>query len=347
MDNVKSLYHDTLKTLYISIGLMVFIISAGTIGYMVIEDYNFIDAVYMTVITIATVGFGEVVPLTDYGKIFTVFLIIISFGIFGYVVSSITRLIFEGVLHQSFKEYQVRKKVVKLKDHVIVCGYGRNGYQAVVELISHDEKVVIVEKRDHVVARILEEPELLYVQGDAASEEVLEVAQIRKAKALITALPNDADNIFVVLTAREMNPGLKIISRASNFGSDVKLRRAGATNVIMPDRIGGQRMAKLVAQPDVVEFVEYILLQKSNDVQLLEISCSNMAECNLQRTVRELKLRELSGANLIGIKTIEGNYIFNPSPDIELSREDKLFVLGTPGQLRKFEKVLNYEEEDF
>jgi voltage-gated potassium channel len=200
---------------------------------------------------------------------------------------------------------------------------------------------VIVEKREHVVERILENPDLLYVMGNASSEEVLEVAQIRKAKALITALPNDADNIFVVLTAREMNPGLKIISRASNFGSDAKLRRAGATNVIMPDRIGGQRMAKLVAQPDVVEFVEYILLQKSNDVQLLEISCNNMLECNLKKTVRELKLRELSGANLIGIKTEDGSYIFNPSPDIEITRKDKLFVIGTPGQLNKFEKVLN------
>ena len=341
MDSVKVLYHHTLKTLYVLLGLMVFIISTGTIGYMTIENYGFIDAFYMSVITIATVGFREVHPLSDPGKIFTVFLIIISLSIFGYVISSITRLIFEGVLHQSYKEYKVRKKIIKLKDHVIVCGYGRNGYQATIELISHGEKVVIVEKRDNVVAHIVVNPELLYVQGDASSEEVLEIAQIRKAKALISALPNDADNIFVVLTAREMNPGLKIISRASNFGADVKLRRAGATNVIMPDRIGGQRMAKLVAQPDVVEFIEYILLQKSNDVQLLEISCSNMAECNLQSTVRELKLRELSGANLIGIKTKDGSYIFNPSPDIEISREDKLFVIGTPGQLNKFEKVLN------
>ena len=343
MDSVKSLYRDTLKTLFTAGGLLAFIISSGTLGYMFIEDYRFLDALYMTIITISTVGFREVMPLSDYGKIFTIFLIVISLGIFGYVLSSITRLIIEGVLHQSYKEYQVRKKIVKLKGHVIVCGYGRNGYQACIELMEHDEKVVIVEKRDNVVARILENPNMLYVQGDASSEDVLEVAQIRKAKALITALPNDADNIFVVLTAREMNPGLKIISRASNFGSDVKLRRAGATNVIMPDRIGGQRMAKLVAQPDIVEFVEYILLQNTKDVQLLEITCDNMAQCNLSKTVRELKLRELSGANLIGIKTEKGSYIFNPSPDIEISQEDKLFVIGTPTQLGKFEKVLNTE----
>jgi voltage-gated potassium channel len=202
-----------------------------------------------------------------------------------------------------------------------------------------------IRDREHVVARILDDdPEQLYVQGDASSEEVLDIAQIRKAKALITALPNDADNMFVVLTAREMNPSLKIISRASDFRSDVKLRRAGATNVIMPDRIGGQRMAKLVTQPDVVEFVEYILLQRSRDVQLLEITCSNLAKCNYRKTIRELRLREKSGANLIGIKTNEGAYIFNPSPDIEITPEDKLFVLGTPGQLTKFEEIL-YDSE--
>ncbi|MCU4164262.1 potassium channel family protein [Carboxylicivirga caseinilyticus] len=344
MKKQTSLYHETIRALLISAGLLVLTISAGSAGFALLEGYRLLDAIYMTVITMATVGFSEVVPLSDTGKIFTIFLIIFSLGIFGYVITQITRVIFEGVLHQSYKAYQLRKKIIKLEDHIIVCGYGRNGYQACVELAEHGEQFVIIEKRDHVVTRILEDPDNLYVQGDASSEEVLDAAQIRKAKALITALPNDADNMFVVLTASEMNPTLKIISRASDFRSDTKLRRAGATNVIMPDRIGGQRMAKLVTQPDVVEFVEYILLQRSKDVQLKEISCSKLAVANYKKTIRELKLREKSGANLVGIKTGEGTYIFNPSPDIEITPADKLFVLGAPGQLTKFELLLNDTE---
>ncbi len=316
------------------------IVLVGSIGFAIIEGYSFVDSLYMTMITVSTVGFREVYPLSEGGKIFTVLLIIFSFGIFGYVITSITRLVVEGALQQSYKQYQVKKKIIKLENHVIVCGYGRNGYQACVELKEHGEKFIILEKRDHVITRILEEPSLLYVQGDASSEEVLDVAQIRKAKALITALPNDADNIFVVLTAREMNPKLKIISRASDFRSDLKLRHAGATNVIMPDRIGGQRMAKLVTQPDVVEFVEYILLQKSKEVKLTEIECNLISEENSTKTIQELNLRKKTGANLMGLKTPEGTYIFNPSPQIKISREDKLFVLGTDEQVGLFRDIL-------
>ena len=333
-------YLDNFRTILYGVAALFFIVLMGSFGYMAVENYSFVDALYMTMITVSTVGFREVFPLTDGGKIFTVILIIVSLGIFGYVITSVTRLVVEGALQQSYKQYQVKKKIVKLEDHIIVCGYGRNGYQACVELREHGEKFVILEKRDNVVARILEDPTLLYVQGDASSEEVMDVAQIRKAKALITALPNDADNIFVVLTAREMNPKLKIISRASDFRSDVKLRHAGATNVIMPDRIGGQRMAKLVTQPDVVEFVEYILLQRSKEVKLTEVVCSCMAEENKHKTIQELSLRKKTGANLMGLKTPEGTYIYNPSPQIKISPEDKLFVLGTDEQVEQFREIL-------
>lgn len=312
----------------------------GTTGYMLIEGWSFIDSLYMTVITISTVGFREINQPDDSGKLFTIFLIFISFGIFAYFITSAVRLIIEGVLQQTYKEFKMRKKIEKLSQHVIVCGYGRNGYQACVELASHGEDFVIVEKREHVISRILEDPALLYVQGDASSEEILDSAKIRSAKALITALPNDADNMYVVLTAREMNPNLLIISRASEFRSDMKLRRAGASNVIMPDRIGGQRMAKLVSQPDVVEFIENILLQQSRDVQLLEVSCQDFQDENIQKPIRDLKVREKTGANLVGLKTGEGFFIFNPSPDVEISPNDKLFVLGTQGQLIKLKKLL-------
>ncbi|WP_075590514.1 potassium channel family protein [Labilibacter marinus] len=333
-------YLDNFRTIIYGVLALLFIVLLGSVGFMAIEDYSFVDALYMTMITVSTVGFREVFPLSDGGKLFTVLLIIFSLGIFGYVLTSVTRLVVEGALQQSYKQYQVKKKIVKLEDHIIVCGYGRNGYQACVELKEHGEKFVILEKRDNVVARILEDPSLLYVQGDASSEEVMDVAQIRKAKALITALPNDADNIFVVLTAREMNPKLKIISRASDFRSDAKMRHAGATNVIMPDRIGGQRMAKLVTQPDVVEFIEYILLQKSKEVQLTEIECDLMHVDNTAKTIQELNLRKKSGANLMGLKTPEGTYIYNPSPQIKISPEDKLFVLGTDDQVEIFKEIL-------
>ncbi|GAF03954.1 potassium channel family protein [Saccharicrinis fermentans] len=335
-----TLYLDNFKTIVYGVAALILIVLFGSVGFMLIEHYSFVDALYMTMITVSTVGFREVFPLSDGGKLFTVLLIIFSLGIFGYAITSITRLVVEGALQQSYKSYQLKKKIVKLEDHIIVCGYGRNGYQACVELKDHGEKFVILEKRDNVVARILEDPTLLYVQGDASSEEVLDVAQIRRAKALITALPNDADNMFVVLTARELNPKLKIISRASDFRSDVKLRHAGATNVIMPDRIGGQRMAKLVIQPDVVEFVEYILLQKSKEVKLTEIECEMMDPLNESRTIQELNLRKKTGANLMGLKTPEGTYIYNPSPQIKISPRDKLFVLGTDEQVELFKEIL-------
>ena len=193
--------------------------------------------------------------------------------------------------------------------------------------------------------RIRENPERLFIQGDAASEEVLREAQIDKARALITALPNDADNIYVVLTAREMNSNLKIVSRASGFTSDTKLRRAGADNVIMPDKIGGQRMAKLVAQSDVLEFWEYVLLQSAKDVSLEMVSCQWMKSCSKPQTIRDLGLRQKTGANIVGCKTEDGNYIFNPSADFELSSTDQLFVFGTPQQIDKMKDILyNYSE---
>ncbi|GAB4304530.1 MAG: hypothetical protein Kow0068_26250 [Marinilabiliales bacterium] len=185
-----------------------------------------------------------------------------------------------------------------------------------------------------------EHPNLYYIHGDATQDEVLSEAAIEKAKALITTFPNDADNLFVVLTARQMNPSIKIISRAYDVHSDIKLKRAGATNVIMPDKIGGQRMAKLVSQPDIVEFLEYIMLQDNKDVKIEELSCEKMASCFANKSIRELDIRNISGANIVGLRQAMGNYIINPSPDIILTSEDKLFVLGNSEQLIKLKQIL-------
>ena len=204
------------------------------------------------------------------------------------------------------KTVRVYKKVDKLKDHIIVCGFGRNGEQVCNELIDHGIEFVIIEKRTNVIERIRQRPDLLYINGDATHEEVMEQARVHHARALIATTPNDADNVFVVLTARSLNPNLQIISRASEINSDVKLKRAGATNVIMPERIGGQRMATLVTQPDVVEFVEHLLLAESKDVSLEEIACKNMAEGFIDRPLGNIKKLNNSGASIIGLKNKEG-----------------------------------------
>ena len=324
------------KTLKIGVGLLFAIVAIGITGYHFIEDLNFLDSAYMTVITISTVGFKEVgAPLTNFGKIFTMGLIFSSLGTFAYVGSNMARYVFDGELANYIKTYKVDKKIAKLKNHVIIVGYGRNGEQAAMELAEHGVDFVIVDRRDNVISRIRENTELLYLKGDATHEEILEQVNISKARALIATTPNDADNVFVVLTARSMNPGMTVISRASEMESQMKLKRAGATNVIMPERIGGQRMAKLVHQPDVVEFMEYIILQKTKDVSLEELTCKNLAQCFVGRSIADLRVREISGANIIGLKISGARYVFNPDPQMILSRNDQLFVLGNPEQIER------------
>ena len=328
------------RTLNTAIGLLLSLIFIGTVFYWKFEHYPLIDAFLMTIITISTVGFGILHPLSDTGKLFTSGLIMVSLGSLAWVGSNLARFIFDGELKTYLKTYRVDKKIMKLKDHTIIVGYGRNGEQAAMELQDSGVDFVIIERRENVMSRIRENESLLYIRGDATHEETLFQARIEHAKALIATTPNDADNVFVVLTARSINPGLKIISRASEMESITKLRRAGATNVIMPERIGGQRMAKLVTQPDVVEFLEYILLQQSKDVSLEEISCTNMSSYFVNKALKVLYGKDNSGINIVGIKISGAKYVFNPDPSLSLSRGDQLFVLGSPVQIKEFRNVL-------
>lgn len=324
----------------IAFGLLFIIGWIGVLGYMIIEDLDFTKAVYMTVITIATVGFKEVVPLSPVGMWFTSFLIIISFGIFVFAVSSFTRYVIDGVMRNYYRDRKVIKRIEKLSGHTIICGYGRNGSQAALDLSFRKVPFIVIENNQELIEKLSTTDNILYVAGDATKDEVLLQAGIKRAKALITTFPVDADNLYVVLTAKEINPVLTIISRASDENSDIKLKRAGASNVIMPDRVGGQRMAKLVIQPDVVEFIDYIMLQEPDNVFLEELTCDSIASCFDGKKIRELDIRNRSGANIIGLKQEDGSYIINPSPDMNLSKSDKIFVLGTSSQINYLKKLL-------
>jgi voltage-gated potassium channel len=324
---------------YFALGLLFSMIVIGTIGYSLL-GYTPSEAVYMTIITITTVGFGEVHPLNNHGMWFTSFLVVVSIGIFFYAVTSFTRYIVEGVFMNTYKDTKVKRKIEKISDHVVICGYGRNGKQAAIELYEHKVNVVVVENDPEAIQILRETPGMLYVEGDASDEEILKLTRLESARALITTLPQDADNLFVVLSAKEINRDMIIISRASMDSSAVKLKRAGATNVIMPDKIGGQRMAKLVAQPDVVEFIELILLQNIDSVVLEEISCHNLSSSLLGKSISELDIRNTSGANIVGMKRKDKSYMINPVPDTTLTSSDKLFALGTKSQIHQLIKTI-------
>lgn len=338
--NVYELKRESFRSVQFAIVLLGAIVVIGTMGFIFIENYSFIDALYMTIITMSTVGFEEIKPLSAAGQVFTSILIIISFGIFAYAVTTLTRYIVDGIFRHYFMDTKIKNQISKLKSHVIVCGYGRNGKQAMKELIMHKVQAVIIDSAEAIIDHIRTHPDMLYIQGDATSDETLENANIQNAQALITALPNDADNLFVVLSAREINPNLKIISRASDAQTVKKLKSAGATNVIMPDSIGGQRMAKLVAQPDVLEFLDHIMLQTPDEVYIEELSCNNMDTCIAEKTIGEWAIRQHTGANIIGLKTKDNKFIVNPSPDEKLSSSDQLFVLGTYEQIEKLKLAL-------
>lgn len=326
---------------YLPILIMFTVWVIGTIGYVIIDDYTWFDAFYMTVITIATVGYGEVAPLSHSGKIFTAFLIITSFGTFAYAVSSITKFVIDGEFNEFFKNRKLNAIIEKMSDHIVICGYGRNGRQAAQVLKKHNKRFVVIENDSTITATLNHKFSDLVVTGDSTQDEILIKAGILKASAIITTLPDDADNLFIVLTARNLNKNLTIISRASEDNSDKKLKIAGADNVIMPDKVGGAHMASLVMKPDVMEFIDHINAEGGDTVNLEEISLAHVPEALKNKTLKDLEIRNRSGANIIGYKTATGEYIVNPSAETLIIPQSKLFVLGTPEQIFALKQILS------
>jgi voltage-gated potassium channel len=331
---------QTRKRLVLLFFSLVFVLFVGVIGYSTIENLSFINALYMTVITVSTVGYREVQELSNSGKIFTIFLILSSFGIFAYAITSITQLIIEGELNQFFERRKKVEELSKLKSHVIICGYGRNGKQAASVLKENNQRFIVIEKNPEITNNINHKYKHLIINADATHEEILIKAQVKTAKALITTLPNDADNLFIVLSARYLNPNLFIISRASEENSDTKLKIAGANKVIMPDKVGGAHMGTLVLKPDTIELIEMIAGSQKNEAQLEEILYSDLSSSLQNKTLKELELRQKCGVSIIAFKTPDGKYIINPSPDTQIIPESKIFVLGTKEQIESLKQFI-------
>ncbi len=328
-----------INRLRLAVALIGLGMAAGIIGFMLIERYPLVDAFYMTVITLATVGFTEVHPLSPTGRIFTSFLILSNLGIFAFAVSTITDFFIEGDVRRLFRSYRRMQDIARLSDHVIVCGYGRIGRQVVQELLAEQRPFVLLEHEGSEAAALADDQGVLTLLGDATQEETLADAGILRARALIATLPKDADNLFIVLTARGMNPQLKIISRASEASAMPKLRQAGADYVILPERMGGTHMAALVTKPDVVQFIELLNTSAGVDLVLAEYPMREVKAEWIGKQMSQIDARLLTGANLIGLKSADGRFSINPPLQTQLQAEHTLIVLGTSEQIERFAQL--------
>jgi voltage-gated potassium channel len=277
------------------------------------------------------------------GKLFTIFLIITSFGTFALAISSITKYIMGGDYKANLKQYRSNKKLTVMEKHVVICGFGRVGKQVAEDLIGKKTPVLIIDINEVEIEKYNHLPGYVFLSGDTTSDEVLAKAKIDKAIAIITCLPKDADNLYVVLSARELNEKIKIISRATHSTASAKLKLAGADNVIMPDTIGGTHMASLVANPDVVEFLDSIRSQGNDGVNIESIAFNELPveyQFKKLKDLKVLKIRSLTNVTIIGYKTPKGEYIINPTGEEEIVPHSKLFVLGTPDQIRHLNELL-------
>jgi voltage-gated potassium channel len=323
----------------IAILLIVFILLTGVFGYKYIANYTWVDSLYMTVITISTVGFSEVAPLNNAAKLFTVALISSSVLTLAYSISIIIGYLMDKNSFAQIKNRKMKKKIDKLSNHIIICGFGRNGKQAAQKLSSYKRPFVVIEKDKDLIDKYDEE--ILFVHGNANEDEILLESKIQDAHSIIVALPNDADNLFVVLSARQINKKIGIISRASQEASYKKLKLAGANNVIMPDKIGGDHMASLVVMPDLVEFLDNLSIIDENKVNVEEVAIEALTTIVGLKTIKDLDFRNKTGCSIIGYKTPEREYIINPEASTILRPNSKIIVLGRSEQIQALNKMFD------
>lgn len=308
----------------------------GIIGYMAIEDFNLVEAIYMTTISVTTAGFTEVRPLSEAGRMFTVFLLITSWGSFAFAITRITQYIISGEINQYFKIRKIMLGIEKLSDHVIICGYGRNGQQAAQTLGYHGLPVVVIENRQEILEEAMaDHPGLLIIYGDSTDDDMLIRAGIVRARALITSLPVDAHNVFIVLSPRSLNPNIQIISRASERNTYPKLIKAGADSVIMPDKIGGTHMATLVSKPDVIEFIDFLSGEEGEAIHIESVSFEQLPSGIQGKSLSQIMSWKKTGVNCIGLKGADGRFLINPPEDTIVSRGMKVLVLGTRQQIER------------
>ncbi len=328
---------DPVRRLRISLLFLAVVICAGMLGYTVIEGWPLFDALYMTVITLATVGFKEVHELSHAGKVFTITLIIGGTGVIAYSLGSLIQFMVEGQFQQVVGRRKMQQTIGKLRDHYIICGFGRIGQMICKEFETRPVTFVVVEKNPHLCERLSREG-YLFVQGNATDDETLVAAGIDRARGLITAVTSDTDNVYITLTARGLNPELFILARAGEEGAEVKLMRAGASKVISPYTIGAVRMAHAILRPSVVDFIELATASENLALQIEEIEVSEKSLL-VGKSLVTAEIRQSMGIIIVAIKQPDGHMLFNPPSHTVINPHSVLIILGERPAITRLEQV--------
>lgn len=332
-------YMKSTRHLVVSIMLSLVILIIGTVGYMIIEGWRFLDAIYMTVITISTVGYREINQVGDGGRVFTIFLVAIGVGFTLYVAAAIVQFMVEGRIRIILGRRRLDQKIDRLKNHYIVCGYGRIGRVICRNLSRKPFDVVAIDKSPELIP-LMDADGILYVAGDAADEASLIKAGIKRAKGLVAALATDTDNVFLVLTARQLAPELTIIARASQEAVKSKLQAAGADSVESPYEMGAASMAQHIIRPTVTNFLDLAFAHQRKDIQMEEIPVSESSKLvNVQ--LKDSGIRQNYNLIIIAIKKTDGHMLFNPSFEAVIMPGDTVIAVGELENLQKLEKILN------